>query len=202
VQYVREFCEDRAFIRAVVSLPQGVFKSAKADVKTSLLFVQKFTESEGEKFVLEKQRALEETQENHKVGLERLAAVIDEPNAKAADFLTEQENPPPEQRRAAAEAAKRKNEKLRERRAVAKRERSALQEEIRCEARALLKERLDYPVFMYEATRVGVTTTGEDDLNELYPNAKQPPGVKETCLELYQQFCRDPAPFFAQGFRD
>src|SRR5205085_4876786 len=44
--YVREFCEDRAFIRAVVSLPQETFFSSGASVKASLLFLQKFTEEE------------------------------------------------------------------------------------------------------------------------------------------------------------
>jgi type I restriction enzyme M protein len=44
--YVREFCENRAFIRAVVSLPQETFFSSGASVKASLLFLQKFTEKE------------------------------------------------------------------------------------------------------------------------------------------------------------
>ncbi len=35
--YVREFCENRAFIRAVVSLPQETFFSSGASVKASLL---------------------------------------------------------------------------------------------------------------------------------------------------------------------
>jgi type I restriction enzyme M protein len=42
--YVREFCEDPAFIRAVVSLPPETFYSAGATVKASLLFMQKFTD--------------------------------------------------------------------------------------------------------------------------------------------------------------
>src|SRR5258708_38629276 len=44
--YVREFCENRAFIRAVVSLPQETFLSSGASVKASLLFMQKFTQKE------------------------------------------------------------------------------------------------------------------------------------------------------------
>ncbi len=44
--YVREFCEDRARILAVVSLPQETFYSSGASVKASLLFVQKFTTKE------------------------------------------------------------------------------------------------------------------------------------------------------------
>ena len=46
LSYVREFCEDRAFIRAVVSLPQETFFSPVQSVKASLLFMQKFSEEE------------------------------------------------------------------------------------------------------------------------------------------------------------
>ena len=41
--YVREFCENRAFIRAVVSLPQETFYSSQASVKASMLFMQRFS---------------------------------------------------------------------------------------------------------------------------------------------------------------
>ena len=58
------------------------------------------------------------------------------------------------------------------------------------EARALLKQRLDYPVFLYEAEQVGISATGETGTrNELYPNPTwdaAPDGP--TALELYQQF--------------
>src|SRR5262249_31243623 len=48
--YVREFCENRAFIRAVVSLPQETFFSSGASIKASLLFMQKFTIKEQAEF--------------------------------------------------------------------------------------------------------------------------------------------------------
>ena len=47
---VRQFAEDKAFVRAVVSLPQETFFSTGASVKASLLFMQKFTEEEAEKW--------------------------------------------------------------------------------------------------------------------------------------------------------
>ncbi|MCM3392575.1 N-6 DNA methylase [Cytobacillus oceanisediminis] len=46
MSYVREFTEDRAFLRGVVSLPLDTFASTGAKVKTSILFIQKFTEEE------------------------------------------------------------------------------------------------------------------------------------------------------------
>ena len=44
--YAREWVENRAKIMAVISMPAETFTSAKASVKTSLLFLQKFTDTE------------------------------------------------------------------------------------------------------------------------------------------------------------
>ena len=71
-----------------------------------------------------------------------------------------------------------------------------MEERIKIEARALLKERFPYAVFLYEAEKVGITSTGEADQNELYPNPNQLSGTEgKTCLELYRAFVRDPKPF-------
>ena len=56
--YVREYCEDRAYIRAVISLPQETFFSSGASVKASLLFLQKFTEKEKVEFEATKSAAV------------------------------------------------------------------------------------------------------------------------------------------------
>jgi type I restriction enzyme M protein len=67
---------------------------------------------------------------------------------------------------------------------------------IATETRAILKERFPYAIFLYEAEKVGLTATGEQDQNELVLNDNQPPGTTRTCLELYQEFRRNPGPFF------
>jgi hypothetical protein len=71
------------------------------------------------------------------------------------------------------------------------------------EARALLKERFDYPIFLYEAEKVGITATGEPDANELYPNDRMPAGTtaEKTCLELYRSFGRNPRAFELEADR-
>jgi type I restriction enzyme M protein len=69
-------------------------------------------------------------------------------------------------------------------------------ETITKETRALLKEMFPYTIFLYEAQKVGITATGEQDQNELVPNDNEPPGITKTCLELYQEFRSDPKPFF------
>ncbi|HEX9430401.1 MAG TPA: restriction endonuclease subunit M, partial [Candidatus Bathyarchaeia archaeon] len=66
---------------------------------------------------------------------------------------------------------------------------------IKREARVLLKERFAYCIFLYEAEKVGITATGEDDQNELYPNSNIPSGVEKTALELHREFREDPESF-------
>lgn len=176
--YVREFCEDRARILAVVSLPQETFYSSGASVKASLLFLQKFTDKEKAKFDKHQAAAVAEidTKYDEEIAAEtaRLEAEIEAAKvAKNAD---------------ARKAAQRELREYRKR----------VNETKSREGRALLKQRFDYPIFLYEAEKVGITATGEPDANELYPNDNLPAGMKpeNTCLELYRRFRKNPDAFF------
>ena len=175
--YVREFCERRAFIRAVVSLPQDTFVSSGASVKASLLFMQKFSRKEQADFNAIRTAAEKDTREKYAPEIasrtQELEATIEE--AK-------------QQRDAARRKALQKD--LHD-------YRREIDERIEREARALLKERFPYPIFLYEAEHVGITATGETDRvpNELVPNELKPAGVEQTTLELYLRFRTDPKPF-------
>ncbi len=175
--YVREFCEDRARISAVVSLPQETFHSSGASVKASLLFVEKFT-----------------TEEQADYDAKRLAAVAEVDAKYAAEIAAETAR-----LTAAVEAAKTARNKDARRAAETElREYKRRMDETKArEARALLKERFDYPIFLYEAEKVGITATGEPDANELYPNDRLPADLTaaDTCLELYRRFRQNPAAF-------
>jgi type I restriction enzyme M protein len=70
---------------------------------------------------------------------------------------------------------------------------------IAAETRALLKQRFPYPIFLYEAEKVGISATGDADQNELIPSDNLPPGVENSCLELYQEYQRDPKAFLLAG---
>lgn len=177
--YVREFTEDRAFLRAVISLPQETFVSSGASVKCSLLFLQKFTDEEKKKFDNNYAAAKKkiETQYVREIAAERERL---EGKMEAAKQAKNAEN------------------------------RKALQSELKdyltavevrqiVEARQLLKERLDYPIFMYEAEKVGISATGEEDQNELFPNLNQPAGCEKTCLEWYRKYKADPNAFSIAG---
>jgi len=160
--YVREFVEDRAYIRAVVSLPQETFYSSGASVKASLLFLQKFTEEEQAGYDKVRANALSEVKAEYRSKREALQATIK-----------------------ATKGDERKQ---------ARRDLRDLNARSAQEARALLKKRFAYPVFMYEAAKVGLTATGEPDQNELYPNPNTPPDVEKTCVELYEEFLEELLP--------
>ena len=146
LRYVRDFVESRAFIRAVVGLPQETFKSAGADVKCSLLFLQKFSKKEKEKFDTIKAEVAREVEE------------------KYADVKR-------------SERTKMIIEKMKD------------------DERDLLRNRFNYLIFMYDASRVGITATGDADENELYQNPEQPADCQKTCLEYYREFQRNPDKF-------
>lgn len=174
--YVREFCEDRAFIRAVVSLPQETFNSAGATVKASILFVQKFTEEEAIDFSTKRSDAIDEVDAKYQPVIDaekaRLQSEID---------LARKENKP--------ERVKEAQSNLR------KYEKHMVEVKSR-EVRSLQKERFAYPIFLYEAGHVGITGTGQQDTCELYYDEKLglPDGMKseDTALELYRRFRQNP----------
>ncbi len=174
--YVREFCENRAFIRAIVSLPQETFFSSGASVKASLLFLQKFTEQEQADFDLKHNEA------NSEVKAKYTGAIAKETERMQNAITAAKETRNSEKRKALQKELADYEKRLAE--TIAK------------ETRTLLKERFPYAIFLYEAEKVGITATGEQDQNELVPNENQPPDITKTCLELYHDFRRYPEPFF------
>lgn len=177
--YVREFCEDRAFVRAVVSLPPDTFVSSGASVKASLLFMQKFTEKEQADFTDKKDQAEKETREKY-------APEIDERTNELEAAIAQAKKDRDAERRKTLQAE-------------LKQFLHTAEEKIKAEARALLKTRFPYPIFLYEAEHVGITATGETDRvpNELVPGDFKPAGIEKTALELYREFRADPKPFLA-----
>lgn len=174
--YVREFCENSAFIRAVVSLPQETFISSGASVKASLLFLQKFSDEEKARFdSLHQDIRSGLTEQYHYQNAEQVSIFIDEIEKakKTKDFDT-------------LNTLKKKLKDYEKR----------LSDTIAAQTRAQLKEQFPYPIFLYEAYKVGITATGESDQNELFPNDNLPSGITKTCLELYQEFKRNPNSFF------
>jgi type I restriction enzyme M protein len=168
--YVREFCEARSFVRAVVSLPPTTFFSSGAAVKASLLFLQKYSDKEKEVFDETRAKATAEMELKHTDEIESetirlVKAIAAAPSKKGMEVRK------PLQREL-AEFRKRKSE------------------EIVNEAWRLLKSRFSYPIFLYDSAKVGITATGDEDSNDLcrFPKDNLPAGDSRSCLELYQDF--------------
>jgi type I restriction enzyme M protein len=202
--YVREFVEDRAFLRAVISLPPETFFSSGASVKASILFLEKFSDKEQSKFDKLKAAARAETEAKYADEIaretKRLTDAIEAAQAPVTADVRRLKSPPGDggksQSLVTSAATKEKVKALRKELADYER---AMAEKIAAESRALLKQRFNYPVFLYEAEHVGITATGEPDVNELYPNERQPVGGVKTCVELYREFRKAPESFFVHG---
>jgi type I restriction enzyme M protein len=183
MDYVREFCEDRAFIKAVISLPQDTFFSSGATVKASLLFMQKFTEEEAADFEVKRQAASIDAetilQNENEAKITQLKKEID--MAKKANNTENYKNLLTKLRQLEKDLTNKKAKKTRH----------------------LLKERFKYPIFLYDAEHVGITATGEQDTCELYNNKVLglPKGMApdETSLEQYKKFRQDSQPFILKN---
>jgi type I restriction enzyme M protein len=174
LSYVRGFCEDRAYVRAVVSLPPETFVSSGASVKASLLFMQKFTKKEQAGFNNARAAAEKECRDKYASEMAKRTGDLE----------------------AGIEDAKRGKDTARRKalQSDLRQYRRDMEERIQTESRALLKKRFAYPVFLYEAESVGITATGETDRvpNELFPNTYLPNGIDKTALELYLTFRATP----------
>lgn len=179
LSYLRSFVEDRAFVRAVVSLPQDTFVSSGASVKASLLFLQRYSDAEVALFAKTRDEATAEVEAKY---AEEIAAETARWQAKieAAKAAVKAATGPD-----ATVAAKKARKDAEVGLLTYQREMAARKA---TEARALLKGRLDYPIFLYDAEHVGITATGEADENELYPNPRVPAGLERTAVEHFHEF--------------
>lgn len=141
--YVREFCENRAFIRAIVSLTQEAFFYSGASVKASLLFVPKFSEKEQVDFNAKQQRADREVKARHADAIARERLRLETAIAGATKALET------DRRRALQKELTEYQKRM--------------ADTIVSETRTVVKERFPYAIFLYEAEKVGITATGEAD---------------------------------------
>ncbi len=137
--YVRDFVEDRAFIRAVISLPQETFLSSGASVKCSILFVQKYTEDERENWTHLKETCEQHHYNRNSIRFNELEEIIDYKKSKDEETA-----------KYTADDKK-----------TTRKELSELKSQIQSDAKSMAREKWDYPIFMAEPEFVGITSTGE-----------------------------------------
>lgn len=161
-EYVRKFVEGKAFLRAVISLLSETFLSSKASVKCSILFLQKFSESEQAKWDGLLQSHRQNLEQEHKNELDLLNEIISyrkQKGEKIAKYSTDDKK-------------------------RAKKELKELTERIEKEALSKTKIDFDYPIFMAEPEFVGITSTGEtgdnvpNDLRDSFEMVDNEPKLK------------------------
>ncbi|PAF41754.1 N-6 DNA methylase [Helicobacter sp. 11S02596-1] len=137
-EYVRKFVEGRAFIRAVVSLGEATFKSSKANVKTSVLFIQKFSYADKAKWDNLLAKHTTDLYNDNASKIAELNAII-KYKAKKGEAVEFDKNA----------------------KAIAKKELVTLEKQISQQAWQRAKNDFDYPIFLAHAENTGITTTGE-----------------------------------------
>ena len=184
-QVVREFVEDRARLLAIVSLPQATFASAGPSVKSSLVFLQKFTDDERTEYEAAWSQARTElwpefnalrveAQQNYDPRIES----YDRADLRAEiDLIATLEADSKEAREARQRFRALITAEDRERAQALRRERDRELKEIGereiTAQRRRVKELFDYPIFFAAPARVGITSAGEEDTNELPQVAEQ-----------------------------
>lgn len=141
LQKVREYFESRAKILLIVSLPQEVFNSSGATVKTSLVFMKKFTTDEQKQYDEICKQSRTETTAKYQ---EKLDYIDNELARKGEEKLT------------AVERKKLQADK------------KQLETKIAEETYQLIKAKFDYQIPIAEISDAGITTTGgKSDGNQL-----------------------------------
>lgn len=148
LQSAREYYEGRAKILLLVSLPQDVFVSSGATVKTSLVFLKKFTKQEQEQYNNISEDSNKKINEKYKNKIEPLEIKL---KLKGKEALSV-----PEKK-------------------IAREELKVLKSKIQIEIKEIIREQFDYEIPISDIQNAGITTTGrksEDELPKLIKTYK------------------------------
>lgn len=176
LQRVREYFEGKAKLLLVVSLPQEIFVSAGASVKSSLVFLKKFTEREQQHYdqiikTITKEindkyqpqiEAKEKEYKRYWHEIQRLRAYIkDVKSIKTSK--SEKEIQILDTKGQINEATKQHKES----KAAYNKWKAVLDKKIETEIKAVVKERFDYELVMAQIDKAGISSTGQKTENQL-----------------------------------
>jgi type I restriction enzyme M protein len=137
---VRQYFESQAKIILITSIPQEVFMKSGATVKSSLVFLKKFTVDEVAKWDKLTKEATKKTKEKYKAALEEISSQLNSKASESVDLETKKE----------LRARKRK-----------------IEETMEVEIRAGIRENFDYDIPIATVAKAGITSTGGVTDNEL-----------------------------------
>lgn len=148
LQNIRDFVESRAKIVLITSLPRDVFVSSGANVKTSLLFFKKFTEEETKQWKEIAEKAEKQINKKYNDHIQQINEKLALRGKKAPSID--------------------KGEKKELRKQL-----KVLQEKIKIEIKAKIKQEFDYQIPIAEVEKAGISRTGAKIKNELIPLCKE-----------------------------
>lgn len=157
LQKAREYFESKAKIILIVSLSDVVFKSSKATVKPSIVFLKRFTESEEQEYLTAKMQATAEVEQKYAQRKAKLQAILD----KKADKL------PPKATDEQKTEQNRLKDELKQAKKQAKNELKQLEIQIKDEIRQAIKTKFDYQIPLAEVEKAGIDSTGAAIENDL-----------------------------------
>lgn len=140
LQNAREFFESCAKLLLVVSLPQEIFVSSGATVKTSLVFLKKFTEDEKAEYEKIKLKATDEINDKYREIKEAIEAKL---------------------------ALKGKEAPNKYEKKTLQSELKEIEAQIDSEIKQLIKERFNYEIPIADIKKAGINSTGGKDDNQL-----------------------------------
>lgn len=155
LEKVRELFESRAKVKLIVSLPDEVFLSAGATVKTSLVFLQKYTEEEKKEFEKIKFDCENKLKEELKI------------YEKENELLKIKEN------LINRKLEKELKEKLRKNKKEIEKELKQLYKELEIKLMPCVREFFDYEILVADIKKAGITSTGDTTDNELIELIKE-----------------------------
>lgn len=140
LQKARDFFESKAKILLIVSLPQDVFISSGATVKTSLVFFKKFTTEEQKNYQQIKDKATQKLSKKYKTEIETIEKQLKLRGKEAKS--TDEKKTLIKQRK---EIDTKKTEEI----------------------KVVIKDKFDYEISIAEIKQAGITTTGAKGENQL-----------------------------------
>ena len=170
LQNAREYFESQAKILLVVSLPQDIFISSGATVKTSLVFFKKFTDEEKaeyEKITEESQKIVANKYIQEMLDIKKPLVELNEKLKNLTSSIKKLNNIKKD------EIKKLKNEEKElkaNKKTLAKKEKNKITvilKKISDETKELIRDKFDYEIPIADIKQAGISTTGKETHNEL-----------------------------------
>ena len=137
---VREYFESTAKIILITSIPQDVFMKSGATVKSSLVFLKKFTEEETNLWKGYTTQATKTVEAKYKTELDKIKGLLALRGVEAPDAETKKEQ---------------------------RQQKKRIEDQIQVEIRAIVKVKFDYDIPIATVEKAGISSTGGIIDNEL-----------------------------------